>query len=93
MREGWAWGPPSLATPPIPEPIPLSGIQGGDPADLVVHTEMMLDTDMCLAYTRNGNELHSRSAGGCCAWIHGNIASANLFDTTQVIPGGAHSVP
>ena len=38
---------------------------------------MMLDTDMCLAYTRNNRPLHARD-GTCCAWVEGDFASTDL---------------
>ena len=44
----------------------------------------MLDTDLCLAYTRNGNDLFSRG-GTCCAWVRGDVASVDLFDTPNGI--------
>lgn len=55
----------------------------GDRQDVSAHTEMMLDTDMCLAYSRDGSELVARD-GTCCAWVRGGLASSNLFDSTQI---------
>lgn len=55
----------------------------GDAADLREHVEMMLDTDLCLAYARNGNDLVARG-GTCCAWITDDEATQGIFDSDTI---------
>ena len=58
----------------------------GDRADIQAHVEMMLDTDMCLAYSRNNGPNNGQSlsatanANGCCAWVDDNVVRANNPD-------------
>ena len=53
----------------------------GDRADVLAHPEMMLDTDLCLAYSRdNGNTPLSAAgnANGCCAWVDDDFDFAEM---------------
>lgn len=49
-----------------------------------VRHQMMLDTDLCLAYTApNGQDALSAAAAPCCAWVHTDVEEYPMGDVIR----------